>query len=290
MGKGRGNITNTKMPNTPKIDDDGKGPSAYVKPVTHVLTENKDNSCLDVTMENPEIGANDQVASKSITNHAHQLFDLNGEPEKEKTANKTSWAGLFKDNRAPSKGMKLRYIPTEGDFVDMSIEEPINMVEVWGFCLVGFFTGRFPGIKSVYKLMDGWDVRCKLLQHSRGWFVFQFKTDEDRTRVLLDGPYDVAGRMLMLKELSEAFSFEDEEFLKVPLWVKFPRYPMECWNEEKINIVASKVAQPIYTDGVTNEKTKLDYARVLIEVDISKSHPLSVKMRMRFGKNLVTKL
>ncbi|CAH9134929.1 unnamed protein product [Cuscuta epithymum] len=243
MGKGRGNITNTKMPNPPKIDDDGKGPSAYVKPVTYVLT-----------------------------------------------ANKTSWAGLFKDNRAPSKGMKLRYIPTEGDFVDMSIEEPINMVEVWGFCLVGFFTGRFPGIKSVYKLMDGWDVRCKLLQHSRGWFVFQFKTDEDRTRVLLDGPYDVAGRMLMLKELSEGFSFEDEEFLKVPLWVKFPRYPMECWNEEKINIVASKVAQPIYTDGVTNEKTKLDYARVLIEVDISKPPPLSVKMRMRSGKNLVTKL
>ncbi|CAH9124856.1 unnamed protein product [Cuscuta epithymum] len=239
-------------------------------------TKNQKETELMLSDNVPE--SSDKEAGK--TSDARQLFDLNGEPENEKQ-NKKSWAGLFKDNRSPAKGMKLRFIPTEGDCVDMSIGEPLNMIEVWGYCLVGFFTGMFPGFRAVHKLMEDWGVRCKLLPHYKGWLVFQFKTEEDRTKVLLNGPYDVLGRMLMLKELSEDFSFEDEEFLKVPIWIKFPRFPMECWNEEKISLVASKVGLPIYTDGVTNEKTKLDYARGLIEVDVSKPPPVSVRLRLR---------
>ncbi|CAH9075196.1 unnamed protein product [Cuscuta epithymum] len=84
----------------------------------------------------------------------------------------------------------------------------------------------------------------------------------------------------MLKELSENFSFEDEEFLKVPIWVKFHDLPMQLWNDEAMSEVASMVGVPITTDKITQERINNDYARVLIEVDVSKPPPLSFPIRL----------
>ncbi|CAH9084853.1 unnamed protein product, partial [Cuscuta epithymum] len=103
------------------------------------------------------------------------------------------------------------------------------MVEMWGYCLVGHFTGKFPGLKAVHDLKATWGVRCLVRSHNKGWVIFKFGNEEDRLKVLHDGPYNVFGKLLMLKVLSEDFSFEDEEFLKVPIWVKFPKLPMKLW-------------------------------------------------------------
>ncbi|CAH9120327.1 unnamed protein product [Cuscuta europaea] len=84
----------------------------------------------------------------------------------------------------------------------------------------------------------------------------------------------------MLKLLSEDFSFQDEEFLKVPIWVKFSNLPMNLWNEGAMSEVASMIGVPLSTDKVTQERTNHKYARVLIEVDVSKPSPLSFPIRL----------
>ncbi|CAH9089485.1 unnamed protein product, partial [Cuscuta europaea] len=154
------------------------------------------------------------------------------------------------------------------------------MVEMWGFCLVGHFTGKFPGLKAVHDLRAKWGVKCFVKSHNKGWVIFKFTNEEDRMKVLHDGPYMVFGKLLMLKELSEYFSFEDEEFLKVPIWVKFPKLPMKLWNDEAMSEVASMVGVPITTDKITKERMNNEYARVLIEVDVSKPPPLSFPIRL----------
>ncbi|CAH9085341.1 unnamed protein product [Cuscuta europaea] len=154
------------------------------------------------------------------------------------------------------------------------------MVEMWGYCLVGHFTGNFPGLKSVHDLKAKWGVKCLVRSHKKGWLIFKFQSEEDRSKVLHGGPYTVFGKLLMLKELSENFSFEDEEFLKVPIWVKFHDLPLQLWNDEAMSNVASMVGIPITTDKITQERINNDYARVLIEVDISKPPPLSFPIRL----------
>ncbi|CAH9082979.1 unnamed protein product [Cuscuta europaea] len=154
------------------------------------------------------------------------------------------------------------------------------MVEMCGFCLVGHFTGNFPGLKAVHDLQAKWGVKCLVRSHKKGWLIFKFQSGEDRSKVLLGGPYTVFGKLLILKELSENFSFEDEEFLKVPIWVKFHDLPMQLWNDEAMSEVASMVGVPIATDKITKERINNDYARVLIEVDISKPPPLSFHIRL----------
>ncbi|CAH9139092.1 unnamed protein product [Cuscuta epithymum] len=98
-----------------------------------------------------------------------------------------AWTSLFKDNRDPSKGLKLRYIPPNGKSLDFSDRTLPTMVEMWGFCLVGFFTGKYPGLKAIYDLKSTWGVSCIIKTHEKGWVIFKFQNDEDRTRVLRGG-------------------------------------------------------------------------------------------------------
>ncbi|CAH9085043.1 unnamed protein product [Cuscuta europaea] len=190
------------------------------------------------------------------------------------------WKSLFKDNRDPTRGIKLKYVPPKGETLDSVDRALPSMIEMWGFCLVGHFTGAFPGLKAVHELKAIWGVKCRVTSHEKGWVIIKFQNEEDRAKVLHEGPYTVFGRLLMLKELSEDFTFEDAEFLKVPIWVKFQKLPMKLWNDVAMSEVESMVGVPITTDKVTQERTNNDYARVLIEVDISKPPPLSFPIRL----------
>ncbi|CAH9077945.1 unnamed protein product [Cuscuta europaea] len=158
------------------------------------------------------------------------------------------------------------------------------MVSLWGYCLVGCFTGRFPGLKAIYGLVKRWGVHCTMKSHDKGWVIFKFQNEQDRTKVFTEGPYNLYGRLLILKMLSDDFTFDDEPFLKVPIWVKFPNLPLNLWNEEAMSKITSKVGVPITTDKVTQELTNYHFARVLIEVDITKAPCLSFPIRLPSGK------
>ncbi|CAH9135335.1 unnamed protein product [Cuscuta epithymum] len=196
------------------------------------------------------------------------------------TTIKKPWSTLFKDNRAPSHGIKLKFVPPKGNSLDFSDRVMPSMVEMWGYCLVGCFTGRFPGLKAIHELKFKWGVKCQIKSHDKGWVIFKFQTDEDRMKVLNEGPYTIFGKLLMLKVLSDDFTFDDEEFLKVPIWVKFPQLPMKLWNKDAMSEVASMVGVPLTTDLITQERSNHNFARVLIEVDVSKPPPLSFPIRL----------
>lgn len=54
---------------------------------------------------------------------------------------------------------------------------------------------------------------------------------------------------------------------KLPLLVKLQGVPFEYWTDEEISIVASGVGRPMYTDRRTMESTRIDFARICVELD-----------------------
>ncbi|CAH9092692.1 unnamed protein product [Cuscuta europaea] len=84
----------------------------------------------------------------------------------------------------------------------------------------------------------------------------------------------------MPKVLSEHFTFEDKEFLKVMIWVKFPHLSMKLWNKDAMSEVASMVGMPMTTELITQERRNHRFARVFIEVDVSKPLILSFPIRV----------
>jgi len=49
----------------------------------------------------------------------------------------------------------------EEDMLQIEEEDVDDVEEAWGFCLVGQFAGKFPGMGAVRSIREGWKVQCK---------------------------------------------------------------------------------------------------------------------------------
>lgn len=79
------------------------------------------------------------------------------------------------------------------------------------------------------------------------------------------------------------FEFNIDIFSHIPIWVKFPSLPVGYWSEKSLSKIASAIGVPLYTDGYTFTAEKISYARILIEVDISKNLPNDIMVEIPYG-------
>ncbi|XP_022843290.1 uncharacterized protein LOC111366827 [Olea europaea var. sylvestris] len=217
--------------------------------------------------------------------------DSNGEPQtpkdsqvKETVPVKAPWVNLFKDNRKPDEGTKLQTIDDLPEIVALEEDDVHEVEDAWGFSLVGYVAGRFPGKTALLQLCNSWKVNYKYSVHTSGWLIFKFENAEDRLNVLEGRPYFVFGRPLMLKIMPQFFEFDDKEISTVPIWINLPGLPLECWKSKALSKIVSKVGKPISTDKLTSTMDRISYVRVLVEVDVSKELVRTVHMMLPNGK------
>lgn len=56
--------------------------------------------------------------------------------------------------------------------------EDIDVVEQSvGYCLIGYFAGRFPGRQAVIHLCDSWQVKYEYHVHTSEWFIFKLESE-----------------------------------------------------------------------------------------------------------------
>jgi len=197
---------------------------------------------------------------------------------------KAPWVNLFKENRNPTKGFSLQFMEDLPEIPEIRREHALDVHTVWGYSLVGYFAGRFPGKAALLKLCDSWHVKYKYSAHSSGWLLFQFDNESSRDSVMAGGPYTVFGRPLMLKAMPPFFEFDDQNVSFLPVWVNLPALPLECWTSAALSIICSKIGKPISTDSITATRGQFSYARVLIEIDASKDLIKSVLFKLPSGK------
>ena len=102
-------------------------------------------------------------------------------------------------------------------------------------------------------------------------------------KVLNGSPYFVYGSNLMLKILPRCFRFGSDVMTTVPTWIQLPDLPLDCWNDRALSKIVSKVGIPISTDQLTRTIDRISFARVLVEVDVSKDLVTSVEVKLPTG-------
>ncbi|KAL0295336.1 UNVERIFIED_CONTAM: hypothetical protein Scaly_3105700 [Sesamum calycinum] len=60
---------------------------------------------------------------------------------------------------------------------------------------------------------------------------------------------------------------------QIPVWIRLRHLPMEYWTDEGLSTVASGVGTPLYTDGITKDCSRLDFARVCVMLDFNSALP-----------------
>ncbi|KAL0307694.1 UNVERIFIED_CONTAM: hypothetical protein Sangu_3015100 [Sesamum angustifolium] len=135
-----------------------------------------------------------------------------------------------------------------------------------GYCLVGYIADKFPGLQAIRALSKSWGSLFQL--YNSGWLIFHFAQDNDRQRVLAGGTYFLYGRPLFLQGMPDYFEFKEDSFdtgLGHP-----PVAPSRVLAPQHSCKICSKLGTPIAMDSLTMKMERVSYARILVEVDVSK--------------------
>lgn len=91
--------------------------------------------------------------------------------------------------------------------------------------------------------------------HNAGYFVIKFDSVAERDVVIQSGPYMLNNRPTMLREWKADFDFNEEVLKTIPLWIKLPNLPLNCWGMDSLSRIGSGLGKPVYADDCT---TKVD--------------------------------
>lgn len=80
-----------------------------------------------------------------------------------------------------------------------------------------------------------------------------------------------------VKVRSADFDFNDEVLQTVPLWVKYPNLPLNCWSMDSLSRISS-LGIPLYADDCTIKVDRISFARILVEIDVVREFPKKIKV------------
>ncbi|KAF5204612.1 zinc ion binding / nucleic acid binding protein [Thalictrum thalictroides] len=109
-------------------------------------------------------------------------------------------------------------------------------------------------------------------------FYFKFASFEDRTKVLEEGSFHLAGKLFVIRPWTREVEQSREMIKSVPVWVKLAKVPKDLWNPKGFGWLGSAIGKPLFMDKTTEKGNMLSFARICIEVDANKELPSSIPL------------
>lgn len=198
--------------------------------------------------------------------------------------NRVPYANLFKSNRRAKIDFKLEKVDTSVPIPEFGIDDIDSVETTYGICLLGYVISGKPPTAALFDLVKRWGGNIEFQTHESGWIVFKFPSKDVRSRILEGGSYMVFGYHLFLKEMPVCFRFREEDMNSLPTWVQIHGLPPDCWNHKVLSKLTSYVGTPVHMDLLTHERKRMKYARVLVEIDISKPKVEEMEIVIPIGK------
>ncbi|XP_056691905.1 uncharacterized protein [Spinacia oleracea] len=212
----------------------------------------KDKNCTDSVILNSLV--NDHVVAESntaIPNTSNISVYESVEPVVNLPVD--AWKNLFVGSKMASKGAELGFISAlvkDGRKVaQLQQKELDSMADKWQAAIVMYVVGESPIIASVKRFMaEVWNN----VAQPQPWVA--------------------------------DFNFYEEALKVIPLWVKFPNLPLNCWGSDSLSRISSLLGVPLFADGCTTRQERVSFTRVLIEMDVTNPLPDHVWIEDATGK------
>lgn len=119
---------------------------------------------------------------------------------------------------------------------------------------------------------------------NNGFCIFRFSSEANCFRVLDLGPWFFAGKLLILQKWHEGLQLSKVKLSRIPVWVKFYNVPLNLWTNEGFSYVASAVGVPLYLDDATESRSRINYARVCVEISAENEIPENFDLDLGKGR------
>ncbi|XXG82852.1 hypothetical protein AAC387_Pa10g0738 [Persea americana] len=141
----------------------------------------------------------------------------------------------------------------------------------FSFSAIRKFVGRRPSLEALVQWVhSSWRLSkpCLILLTKLGHFLFRFNTMEERDVLVSQGPLFMGKRKLLLHPWSPR---QDESSWPVvtPVWIRLKGIPYHCW-----------IGKPLRLDETATTQRMLSYARVLVNLDVTKPGPNSLTVEL----------
>ncbi|XP_070040441.1 uncharacterized protein [Nicotiana tomentosiformis] len=137
-------------------------------------------------------------------------------------------------------------------------EEVDRETEKWKHVLILYVVGSLPTIGTFERFIaSNWNyiAKPKVFYHNDGCIFVRFNSIMDHDEVLYSGPHMLNNRPVIVKVWEAGFDFNKEVLRMIPLWIKLPNLPLNCWSTTSLSCIGSVLGRPVYADECT---TKID--------------------------------
>ncbi|XP_074265385.1 uncharacterized protein LOC141587816 [Silene latifolia] len=163
------------------------------------------------------------------------------------------------------KGMSLSFVKGSDREVVIDEGDIEEEVEYWSSTLVGTVMGKQTSLVEYY-------ARDSLFF---SWMAYT---------------WNVNGYPLVFKPWTSTVAEELSEITTVLIWVLFPNLDPCFWSQAALSKVASFVGRPICADEPTTSKSKITFAKILVEVDLFKDLPKGMTLQTPYRGTVLQKI
>jgi hypothetical protein len=203
-----------------------------------------------------------------------------------------SWRDLFLEKQR--LGEKLQFHAPTRVGAKVVVKPPQEAVDEgktkWESSLVGQFLAKslpFWLVKRTVNAFWGQFGKVETFSLENGLFLFKFDDIQSRDSVFEARIWHVANKPLILRKWQPGLQPMDLSLKEIPVWIKILRLPIEYWNPTCLSYVASGVGKPLYANASTEANSRLGFARVFVEVDISAQFLKEIEVDMGNGHSFV---
>ena len=206
-----------------------------------------------------------------------------------------NWNNLFSAPIRSNPKMDF-YVPACVDGVpdihppDEAVFEGVSM---WKGSLVGqFFDKRLPihVVRATVDKLWGKHEMPEISTTDNGLYLFRFRDMVARDWVMENGPWYIARRPIILRLWPPGMEMLNIQLTSLPIWVKFYNIPLEYWTNTCLSYIASAIGKPLHMDSLTENGTRLSFARICIEVDLSSKFPKAARLNLGNDKCTTIKI
>ncbi|XP_074302371.1 uncharacterized protein LOC141633929 [Silene latifolia] len=165
------------------------------------------------------------------------------------------------------------------DLLQFTQEDVKEELEFWKNSVYCFVLGANPPVEVV----DGFIRRIwahlpidKVSFLPNGVFLVRFTSNQAKDRVLQQGHFLFDNKPLIVRPWSADVELVKSDVKDVPVWVRFMNLPLKFWGKS-LPKLAGLLGKFVQCDAATKDKTRLGFARVMVEVPFGKAIHASVK-------------
>ncbi|CAN1787302.1 hypothetical protein LINPERHAP1_LOCUS17586 [Linum perenne] len=104
---------------------------------------------------------------------------------------------------------------------------------------------------------------------ANNFFLVRFASQEDYSLAAFKGPWKVYDYYISVSQWSPSFD-EEAPIKSILTWVRLPKLPIHYFNKLAVSRIGDSIGKTVRLDLATAEGTRGRYARVCVEVDVTK--------------------